>query len=640
MTALVLLSHESAGRVQRMAEHWVRYTRPAHTLVAYGGGADQFAGLGCPAVMVSDPRLRTKDHQRERQSYTGALRAALAALPADGWDFLYLAEFDMLPVVPDLWQRLEERMRREDADLLGHRVWRLDDTLHPHYASHRATGDWMGWIDTFSRRSVGGVVLSCMGCGQFWRREAIEAVVDRGEAVPAYLELHLPTVAHHLGFRVRGLPDQDRFVSNAVIAGATPASLRDLGAWIVHPVKDLWSADNRVADSFAAEDGTVAPIAAIPSVAVTKNGAACPFIAKGWKSDPRPMVERIAAVALGRQPVHLLRGGRRLALALPPDGKAAASVLDLYHPYRPAGQTFRAMASAYVATGAYRRVLPAQAGGGGGCEVDWLAAAAAKGRVGFLGGNPAHGLRCALGGLTSGPHPEPFVAKLGFDQGMSVIADEARMTQKLAERYVGIPRVLSFQRGADWALLRLPNLGYHAPRHMGVPEVHGLLLDWRRDEWREGSGLPWLRDLLDKARAAGVAADWCNRMLGRRYRLSLQHGDFAIWNLRLTPVGLYAIDWEWAVEDGIAGMDLAHGLRQEAVMIRRLGAHRAIERIRRQASRPHWRFYLDSCGWGNSIDDWLRLGLIRSHFSAESDSRALLAELGLNLGPVEPAAAS
>ena len=635
MTALVLLSHEPVERVHRMAEHWTRYTRPAHTLVAYGGAADRFAGLRCPAVMVADPRLRTKDHQRERQSYTGALRDVLAALPAAGWDFLYLAEFDMLPVVPDLWQRLEERSALENADLLGHRVWRLDDTLHPHYASHRATHEWMEWIGTFSCRSVGGVVLSCMGCGQFWRREALEAVVARGEAVPAYLELHLPTVAHHLGFRVRGLPDQDRFVSNEVIAGATPALMRDLGAWVVHPVKDLWSDGNRVAAAAAAETGGPAPATPAGTVAACApgaGGAAAPGFAKGWKSDLQPVVARIAAVALGRQPVHVLRGGRRLALALPPDGKAAASVLDLYHPYRRPGQAFRAVACSYVATGAYRTVLPAHAGGGG-CEVDWLAAAAEQGRVGFLGGNPAHGLRCALGGLTAGADGEPFVAKLGFDQGMTTIADEARITRHLAERHTGIPQVLSFQHGADWALLRLPNLGYRAPRHMGVPEIHGLLRDWLRDEWRDGNELPWLCDLLDQARAAGVATDWCKKMLERRYRLSLQHGDFAIWNLRLTPVGLYAIDWEWAVEHGIGGMDLAHGLRQEAAMIRRLGARRAIARIRRQAARTHWRFYLEACGWGQAHDDWLRLGLIRSHFNAESDSRALLAELGVRLGP-------
>ena len=119
---------------------------PAQMIVAFGGAPTEFERLECPAVFVEDRRLRTRDHQRERQSYTGMLRDVLAVLPAEGWDFLYLAEFDMLPAVPDLWVRLQERMDAENADLLGHKVWKLDDTLHPHYSSHLATPGWLEWI--------------------------------------------------------------------------------------------------------------------------------------------------------------------------------------------------------------------------------------------------------------------------------------------------------------------------------------------------------------------------------------------------------------------------------------------------------------------------------------------------------------
>ena len=59
-------------------------------------------------------------------------------------------------------------------------------------------------------------------------------------------------------------------------------------------------------------------------------------------------------------------------------------------------------------------------------------------------------------------------------------------------------------------------------------------------------------------------------MRDRVVRTALVHGDFAVWNLRLLPTGPAAIDWEWAVEEGAAGIDFAHGLRQEAVMLRRL----------------------------------------------------------------------
>lgn len=631
-TALVLLSHEPADRVHRMVAHWRAATAPAEVIVAFGGAREEFDRLECPAVFVADRRLRTGDHQRERQSYTGALRDVLATLPATGWDFLYLAEFDMLPVVPDLWQRLEERSVRENADLLGHRVWRLDDTLHPHYASHRATHEWMEWIGTFSCRSVGGVVLSCMGCGQFWRKEAIQAVVAAGEPAPAYLELHLPTVAHHLGFRVRGIPDQDRFVSNFEIPGTTPAWLRDLGAWVIHPVKRLWDPEGRVMAvcPVRAEDPSPGKHDPVRTPAGTGKAGRADF-SHGWKSRLQPLVERIGRVALGPQPVHLMRGGYRLALGLPPDAKAAACVLGLYHPYRLSGWAFRSLGIAQVATGAYRRFLPAYASLSASAEVDWLAAAAAEGRVGFLGGNPAHGLRCTLGGLAAGNNPEPFVAKLGFDDGSAVIAAEAAILQRLASRHAGVPRVLSTHRGQDWFLMRLPNVGYVAPSGMESPDVLQLLSDWLAPDWRHGRDLPWLVDLLDQARAAGADACWCQRMLERNFRLCLQHGDFAVWNLRMTPVGLYAIDWEWAVEDGAAGMDLAHGLRQEAVMVRGLGAAAAVRWVLGRAAERQQAFHLRLSGWSGAPEDWLRLGLVRSHFAAKSDSREMLGELGIRL---------
>jgi hypothetical protein len=54
-----------------------------------------------------------------------------------------------------------------------------------------------------------------------------------------YLELYLPSLAHHLGFRVRGHGDQDRFVQ--VVPMEEPFSKKwlDQGAWSLHQVKNL-----------------------------------------------------------------------------------------------------------------------------------------------------------------------------------------------------------------------------------------------------------------------------------------------------------------------------------------------------------------------------------------------------------------
>ncbi len=240
MTALILLTHEPADRVNRMAAAWRTLTAPDELVVAYGGPEMEMGAIEGTKAFIADMRLRTRDHQREKQSYTGMLKAATAAISDRNWDALYLAEYDMLPIVPDLWSRLRRHAEAERADLLGHRAWRIDDTLHPHYSNHLSSRDWLAWLAGFSRREDPSVVLSCMGCGQWWRREALEAVLSMGEPVPAYLELHLPTAAHHLGFRVRGMGAQDRFIHTGPLPPGARESMAAEGAWVIHPDKSLW----------------------------------------------------------------------------------------------------------------------------------------------------------------------------------------------------------------------------------------------------------------------------------------------------------------------------------------------------------------------------------------------------------------
>ena len=240
MIALVLLSHRPASEVNRMVSGWKALTSPNHVVVAYGGKREEFDGIEGPKTYIDDPRLRTRDHQRERQSYSAVLSQATEALEGKDWQYLYLAEYDMQPLIPDLWDQLVKRARTEQADLLGYRCWRLDDTIHPHYLNHSATPEWSQWVSDQSIREDQNVVLSCMGCGQFWRRDALEAVVDAGEPSPAYLELHLPTLAHHLGYRVRGMGAQDRFVTPNTLSDCEIKQLQSEDGWVIHPAKDVW----------------------------------------------------------------------------------------------------------------------------------------------------------------------------------------------------------------------------------------------------------------------------------------------------------------------------------------------------------------------------------------------------------------
>lgn len=212
----------------------------SRVVVAYGGAHGDFDALEAPdKFFVADPRLRTGDHQRECQSYAGVLQAAAKYLHEDDYQYLLLVEFDHWPVVGDLCQRLKTRLTEEKADVLGHWLQRIDGTSHPHYLQHAAFPGWRKFWDELSVRRDPSVVLSMLGSGSFWKREALEAVAAVRDPFPMYLELHLPTMAHHLGFRLRDLADQNLFVRNLGDFEDRIFEARSSGAWTVHPIKEL-----------------------------------------------------------------------------------------------------------------------------------------------------------------------------------------------------------------------------------------------------------------------------------------------------------------------------------------------------------------------------------------------------------------
>ncbi len=66
-------------------------------------------------------------------------------------------------------------------------------------------------------------------------------------------------------------------------------------------------------------------------------------------------------------------------------------------------------------------------------------------------------------------------------------------------------------------------------------------------------------------------------------------------------------------------------------MVRGMKPERAVLWMLEQAESPTWSGYLDLCGWAGAYDDWLRLGLLHSHFNALNPSAELLKELDIHL---------
>lgn len=226
-----------------MLQYWKDRVSIESILIAYGGTKREFDAIQHEQkFFADDPRLRTRDHQREFQSYTRLFRAAAEFLRIRGtqFQFVHFAEYDHVPLVPQLNEHQIERLKSEGADLLAFHVHRVDDTNNPHFLYHAADEKFMPYWARITKRSEPEVVLSMFGSGSFWTREAFCTVSATEEPFPIYMELYLPTLAHHLGFRVCDLGDQNRFVRALADEICSVDQARQEHAWTLHPVKRLW----------------------------------------------------------------------------------------------------------------------------------------------------------------------------------------------------------------------------------------------------------------------------------------------------------------------------------------------------------------------------------------------------------------
>ena len=238
----VILTHQAPGCVGAMLGWWAKLIDPAQVLIAGGGRREDFEGIThAQKIFIEDPRLHTVDHQREFQSYTDVFRSVSGWLSGRDFTHVSFCEYDHLPLTADFNARQLARLADENADVIGCQVRRVDGTNHPHYLYHHSNPEFHRFWEKVTRRADPEVVLSMFGSGSFWTREAFDAVAAGTEPFRIYLEIYLPTLAHHLGFRVRDLPDQNAFVQVFRDLESELDEARAAGAWAVHPVKNRWA---------------------------------------------------------------------------------------------------------------------------------------------------------------------------------------------------------------------------------------------------------------------------------------------------------------------------------------------------------------------------------------------------------------
>jgi hypothetical protein len=236
----LILSHQEPAALRRVLDWWVHFVPLEDVLVVYGGTVETFDRLDFDQrVFVADPRLRTRDHPLERQSYTAVFQAASRWMAGRDFTHVYFAEFDHLPLAARFHKLVLDAMERERADALVARLRRVDSTNHPHYLHECSEPRFHPFWESISVRRDPRTVLTMIAPGSCWTRAAFDAIAARDEPFPIYLEIYLPTLAHHLGFRVRDLGEQNRWIHFQGERGAEIEAASAAGAWALHPVKKI-----------------------------------------------------------------------------------------------------------------------------------------------------------------------------------------------------------------------------------------------------------------------------------------------------------------------------------------------------------------------------------------------------------------
>jgi len=227
-----------------MLDYWTREVPGTDLWVVHGGNRTEFEKIDFENKSFAGcARLRTRDHQREKQSYSFIFAIVSKAIIHIPYRYIWFMEYDHIPLTPLAPDFFLEKLQREQADVVGFRLSRIDRTISPHYLYHVTNPEFLDFWRNLSVRRDKTTILTMLGSGSFWCREAFYAVANVPETTPIYLEIFFPTVAHHLGFRVREVTEHNEFVLPRPAKRVTIEAARRTAAWTFHPHKTIWDVE-------------------------------------------------------------------------------------------------------------------------------------------------------------------------------------------------------------------------------------------------------------------------------------------------------------------------------------------------------------------------------------------------------------
>jgi hypothetical protein len=298
--------------------------------------------------------------------------------------------------------------------------------------------------------------------------------------------------------------------------------------------------------------------------------------------------------------MRLVKKAGRPFLLLPVQPRPAAAIMNLY----PA-QSGRARIARALLRCLLRASLPlgtetislAIAPGDAFVKFLWsLAGEQGQGApvLGILAGNPASdGQRFLLLVFDASQRPVAVVKAGLSPRARALVEQEERFLAAVPERTVAVPRLRARFESSRLRALALDFVPGDSPRPRDEAAFPPLLTAWV-DATRTVvlcETRDWLR-LQEAAPADSLFSTVAERLRGRKVHPAIHHGDFAPWNIKVSPAGAWTVlDWERGELTGIPGWDWFHYVIQSGILVGHLPTSKLVQRVESLLSSDAFRQY-------------------------------------------------
>jgi hypothetical protein len=219
--------------------------------------------------------------------------------------------------------------------------------------------------------------------------------------------------------------------------------------------------------------------------------------------------------------------------------------------------------------------------------------------LGVLAGNPASDGQRFLLLVFDDTQAPVAVVKAGLsERAKCLIEREGLFLVAVPANTKSVPRLRATFESVRLRALALDFFAGDSPRPRDEGALPGLLGSWVNPQRTlvVSETRDWVR-LEGAASANEFFAPLASQLRGRTVHAALQHGDFAPWNIKVSPAGVWTVlDWERGELAGIPGWDWFHYVIQPAILVEHLPAPDLVQRVEGLLSSEAFQAYAARAG--------------------------------------------